>query len=79
MEEATLAQIAAAARARGATTLTGTYLPTAKNRMVADHYAKLGFAAIIEDADGSSRWQLDLDDYVAPELPMRFTGPGVTE
>jgi FkbH-like protein len=75
MEEATLAQIAAAARARGATALIGRYLPTAKNAMVAEHYGKLGFDLIERADDGSSLWRLDLAGYTAPDLPMRFTGP----
>jgi FkbH-like protein len=74
MEEATLFHIVTAARARGATAVTGSYLPTAKNRMVADHYGKLGFTQTDAGADGSSRWRLELADYVAPDLPMRFTG-----
>ena len=76
MEEATLFHIVTAARALGATAVIGTYLPTAKNKMVAEHYGKLGFTWIEANEDGSSRWRLDLADYVAPELPMRFTGPG---
>jgi FkbH-like protein len=74
MEEATLAHVAAAARARGATALIGRYLPTAKNAMVADHYGKLGFSLVERHADGSSLWRLDLADYSAPQLPMRYTG-----
>ena len=74
MEEATLLHIVNAARAHGATAITGTYLPTAKNRMVADHYAKLGFTQTEAGAEGSSRWRLDLADYTVPELPMRFIG-----
>ena len=75
MEEATLFHIIAAGRRLGATVITGTYLPTAKNRMVADHYGKLGFTLVAAGEDGSSRWRLDLADYVPPALPMRFTGP----
>ena len=75
MEEATLFHIIAAGRRLGATVITGTYLPTAKNRMVADHYGKLGFTLVMAGEDGSSRWRLDLADYVPPALPMRFTGP----
>jgi FkbH-like protein len=75
MEEATLFHIIAAGRRLGATAITGAYLPTAKNRMVADHYGKLGFTLVSAGDDGSSRWRLDLADYAPPALPMRFTGP----
>ena len=72
MEEAVLDQIVRAARAGGATALTGRYIPSAKNRMVADHYPKLGFAAAGETPDGATVWRLDLAAYVAPDLPMRI-------
>ena len=71
MEEAVLAQIVAAARAGGAAVLTGRYIPSAKNRMVADHFARLGFAAAGDDGD-ATLWRLDLAAYVAPDLPMRI-------
>lgn len=71
MEEAVLAQIVAAARAGGARELTGRYVPSAKNRMVADHYVKLGFTAT-GDEGGETVWTLDLAGYVAPDLPMRI-------
>ena len=72
MEEAVLAQIAAAARAGGAMALTGRYIPSAKNKMVAEHYAKLGFEQVADGGDGETLWRLDLDRYAAPDLPMRI-------
>ena len=82
MEEAVLAQIAAAARAVGATALTGRYIPSAKNKMVADHYPRLGFVAVDDAAamktggtGGETVWRLDLDAYAAPDLPMRIDAP----
>ncbi len=72
LEEAVLARIAAAARSGGASALTGRYIPSAKNKMVADHYAKLGFECIDGDAGGETVWRLDLGTYVAPDLPMRI-------
>jgi FkbH-like protein len=72
MEEAMLAQLVASARGRGARRLIGRYLPTAKNRMVADHYEKLGFALVDRGADGSSCWSLDLAGWAPPELPIRI-------
>ena len=74
MEEATLAHVVAAARARGAETLLGRYLPTPKNAMVADHYDKLGFSLVERGDDGSSLWRLAVAEYATPGLPMRFTG-----
>ncbi|MGI4876306.1 MAG: HAD-IIIC family phosphatase [Janthinobacterium lividum] len=72
MEEAVLAQIAGAARAAGAASLTGRYIPSVKNKMVAEHYAKLGFALVEQGDSGETLWRLDLGSYVAPELPMHI-------
>lgn len=72
MEEAVLAQIVAVARAHGATTLQGRFIPSAKNKMVADHYPRLGFAAIGDKAGGETTWALDLAGYAVPDLPMRI-------
>jgi FkbH-like protein len=78
VEEAVLMVVAQAAKAEGASRLVGTYLPTAKNRMVAEHFKKLGFAyagQAGEDLQGT-RWVLELDSYAAPDLPMTLNGPG---
>ncbi len=71
MEEAVLSQVVAAARAGGATQLTGRYIPSAKNKMVADHYPKLGFTAAGAEGE-ATLWRLDLADYAAPDLPMHI-------
>lgn len=63
VEDATLAALAKAAAEQGAASLIGQFRPTAKNGMVRDHYAKLGFAKLDELADGTLRWKLDLDEY----------------
>jgi len=72
VEELVLATVAEAARKAGARRLKGTYLPTKKNSLVTEHFAKLGFAKISDLADGGTTWALDLDGYTPPpELPMR--------
>ena len=70
VEEAALAYVCAAAKAEGAKQLIGRYLPSAKNRMVANHYGRLGFKQIEEREDGGTVWTLDLDSYCPPDLPM---------
>lgn len=70
VEEAVLAEIAKAARQKGVAILHGRYLPTTKNAMVADHYAKLGFVEVERDAAGARLYRLDLDQFVARELPF---------
>lgn len=57
MEHFVLNTLAAYAKDNGFVQLTGEYLPTAKNEMVKDHYASLGFTA----HDG--QWILDLRNY----------------
>jgi FkbH-like protein len=61
VEEATLHLVAAEARKLGAKALIGEYRPTKKNGMVKEHYQRLGFTVIEEDADGASRSRLDLE------------------
>jgi len=63
VEEATLNLLAEQAGAMGARAIEGVYLPTKKNGMVREHYARLGFEKIEENADGSSRWRLPLDEF----------------
>lgn len=72
VEEAALATVAEAARAAGAQSLVGVYIPSAKNRIVADHFEKLGFAKDAEDANGTTHWRLDLTNYNRPSLPMQI-------
>jgi FkbH-like protein len=63
VEATTLNLIAAQAKLLGARRLVGEYLPTKKNGMVKDHYARLGFTVTDVAADGSSRAVLDLADF----------------
>lgn len=72
VEELVLATVAEAARNAGAKRLTGTYIPTKKNGLVVEHFAKLGFAKTGDLPDGGTTWTLDLAGYVAPELPMQI-------
>ena len=68
VEEATLDCLVRAARASGARTLIGSYRPTAKNAMVAEHYAKLDFEPLPmppgmpnpSAPDKATFWRLDL-------------------
>jgi FkbH-like protein len=71
VEELVLATVAEAARAAAAKRLKGTYIPTKKNALVVEHFARLGFTRTGDLPDGGTTWALDLADYGAPELPMR--------
>jgi FkbH-like protein len=72
VEQAALAHLVAAARADGADGLVGRYIPSAKNRMVSDHFAKLGFELIQTGVDGDTTWKLDLRRYVSSDLPLKI-------
>jgi predicted enzyme involved in methoxymalonyl-ACP biosynthesis len=72
VEQAMLAKVVAEASRGGVATLLGTYIPTAKNSIVADHFAKLGFAPAGDGGRGGTRWFLALADAVLPTLSMPF-------
>lgn len=72
VEEAVLAALVAEARVAGARWLIGTWIPSPKNAMVKDHYARLGFAPDGELEGGATRWVLDLVAFQPPVLPMRI-------
>ncbi len=73
VETATLGVLAAEARSLGVSTLRGRYVPTEKNKMVADHYEKLGFSRAVGDSGGTTSWTLDVSEYVMPALFIRLT------
>ena len=51
----------------------GTPLYVYSQATLADHYQKLGFKKIHEDENKVERWELDLNQYVSPQLPMKVT------
>ncbi|HZL52453.1 MAG TPA: HAD-IIIC family phosphatase [Terracidiphilus sp.] len=67
------------ARAAGVHKLYGTYCPTDRNKLVIDHYAKLGFTKVSEDDSGLTRWEL-LAECANPECaPMKIVSRGFAE
>lgn len=61
MENFTLNTIADYARANGYRRIIGEYLPTAKNKMVEEHYPNLGFAKL--EGMPTAQYALDVDSY----------------
>ncbi|RYZ14944.1 MAG: HAD-IIIC family phosphatase [Alphaproteobacteria bacterium] len=59
VEQMLLNEVVEIARQSGLTRVTGEYLPTAKNVLVKDHYASLGFT-LVSDTDGATSWELDV-------------------
>lgn len=72
VEEAVLGIVAGLAHSQGARRLVGTYIPSSKNGIVADHFAGLGFAALEGGPEGQTRWTLDLAGYQRTDLPMQI-------
>ena len=71
VEAATLNVLAQEARAIGSRRLVGEFRPTAKNAMVRDHYAALGFDQVeSEDGAGGTVSALDLDAFSALPAPI---------
>jgi len=56
------------AREHGLHTIRGAYIPTKKNKLVEEHYAKLGFVLTRTHDDGTTEWEL-LVDKQTPILP----------
>src|SRR5262249_20538450 len=71
VEEAALQEIVRHAQGAGASCLRGTYIPSQRNSLVKDHYAKLGFSPSGTSDDGSSIWTLSIADFKPIELPMK--------
>ena len=67
VEPTTLNLIAREAAKMGAKRLVGEYIPTKKNGMVKDHYAKLGFTVMETDEAGGNRSILDLGSFTPAE------------
>ncbi|MCP4559944.1 MAG: HAD-IIIC family phosphatase [Bosea sp.] len=72
VEEAVLNKLAERLSERGGGVLHGLYLPTAKNGLVKDHYRKLGFEQVGGEADGSTRWKLDLSTFTPSDAPFSY-------
>ena len=67
VEPTTLNLIAQEAQQLGARRLAGEYIPTKKNGMVKDHYARLGFTVMERDEAGGNRNILDLAGFKPAE------------
>ena len=78
VEAATLDVLVGEVARLGATSLVGVYVPSEKNGMVRDHYAKLGFSAEPARADdpaGASASRLTIADYAATPHFIRIEEP----
>jgi FkbH-like protein len=76
VEHMVLRKILEEARAAGVNKLIGTYRPTSRNKLVVDHYSKLGFAKVAEEESGLTRWELLVEGAEPENAPMRAASHG---
>jgi FkbH-like protein len=76
VEQAVLQELVHRARALGITRIVGIYRPTERNRLVEDHYAKLGFTECERPGEGSTMWSFDVASYQDVILPMKVVRLG---
>src|SRR5262249_15819674 len=69
VEEFVLDCLMETARAAGLELVRGRYVPTAKNGIVAEHYAKLGF-----HSRGEGQWERRVADYQPSDTPIQRKG-----
>lgn len=71
MEHAMLDRLVEKAKERGLRRLIGYYYPTSKNGMVKDFYSNFGFSCITASDNGSTVWELNIEDYQNKNTVMR--------
>ena len=77
VEHMVLRKILEHARAAGIRKLIGTYRPTERNKLVVDHYPKLGFLKMREEESGLTEWELLVESTTDWEkLPMNVVSTG---
>jgi FkbH-like protein len=79
VEYMVLREILEHARSAGIRKLAGTYRPTDRNKLVVDHYARLGFTRVGEDESGLTRWELLVEGAEPESAPMRVVSQGFAE
>ena len=75
VEHAVLDEIVRNARLQGIARLIGIYLPTERNKLVEDHYGRLGFQLLERTDDGTTRWELAIDKYLPRNPPIAVAQP----
>jgi FkbH-like protein len=76
VEHMVMREVLEHARAAGIRKLAGTYLPTGRNKLAADHYARLGFTKVHEDLSGTTRWELQAESMGPESEPMTVVSQG---
>ncbi len=76
VEHMVLREILEHARAAGIEEIRGIYKPSGRNDLVVDHYEKLGFTKVGEDAAGVTLWELRVEGADPATAPMQVISQG---
>lgn len=76
VEHMVLREVLEHARRAGIRRLLGVYVPTPRNKLVEEHYGKLGFTRVAEDPSGATRWMLAVAGADPEQAPMRIVSEG---
>lgn len=79
VEHMVLQEILENARRHNIRTLRGTYIPTDRNKLVIDHYRKLGFMEMGSLPDGITLWELCVETAPRNTAPISVTRVGLAE
>ena len=66
------------ARELGLRSVRGVYIPTARNQMVENHFADLGFNRTAVGSGGATSWEIAVDDYQAVPVQITVSTPEET-
>ena len=76
VEHMVLRHILEQARIAGVHTIKGVYIPTEKNKLVIEHYAKLGFTQVDDNGAGLTHWELAVEGAEPESAPMKIVSLG---
>jgi len=71
VEQYAMNQIVAFAKLAGYASVSGLYIPSAKNGMVREFYRQFGFEPVEERENGETRWSLRVSSYVDQDVCMK--------
>jgi FkbH-like protein len=74
VEEYLMNHVVEQARGWGLSTIRASYIPTAKNAMVKDFYARFDFRKVTEHPDGRIEWMLPVAEYTPRSVFIRAAG-----
>jgi FkbH-like protein len=77
VEHMALREILKYAKAAGIHKLHGIYKPTDRNKLVVDHYARLGFTKLSEEDSGITHWELLVEGADPESAPMKIVSQGL--